>query len=126
MDFLLDANMPRAAQRVLTEAGHFAKHVRELGLGNASDEVIDWFAQVEGLILVTRDLDFSDVRNYPPENSAGRLVLRVDDTSTAREIALLLQRFLALPQLVSQIPGHLVVLDNNRARFRPALIANKP
>jgi predicted nuclease of predicted toxin-antitoxin system len=125
MKFLLDANMPRAALRVLIEAGHVAEHVRDLGLGNATDERIDQLAQTEGWILVTRDLDFCDTRNYPPENSAGRVVLRVEDTSTAVEIAELLQRFLALPELVNRIPGHLVVLDTNRARFRPALISHE-
>nr|VFJ65801.1 MAG: Predicted nuclease, contains PIN domain, potential toxin-antitoxin system component [Candidatus Kentron sp. FM]VFJ68989.1 MAG: Predicted nuclease, contains PIN domain, potential toxin-antitoxin system component [Candidatus Kentron sp. FM]VFK17708.1 MAG: Predicted nuclease, contains PIN domain, potential toxin-antitoxin system component [Candidatus Kentron sp. FM] len=114
------------APGVLTEAGHFARHVRDLGLGSATDEVIDRRAQGEGSILVTRDLDFSDIRNYPPENAAGRLVLRVDDTSTAQEIAQLLKRFVTLPQLVSRIPGHLVVLDNDRVRFRPALPPDKP
>ena len=121
MGFLPDANMPRSALRALTEAGHQAWHVRDIGLGGATDERIDRHAQAQGWILVTRDLDFCDIRNYPPEHTSGRLVLRVDDTSTAEHIAQLLQRFLILPELVDQIPGHLVILDSNRVRFRPAL-----
>ncbi|MDD5321511.1 MAG: DUF5615 family PIN-like protein [Methylococcales bacterium] len=121
MDFLLDANMPRSALRALTEAGHQAWHVRDIGLGDATDERIDRHAQAQGWILVTRDLDFCDIRNYPPEHTSGRLVLRVDDTSTAEDIAQLLQRFLLLPELVGQIPCHLAILDSNRVRFRPAL-----
>ena len=39
----------------------------------------------------------------------------------ANEIAQLLKRFLMLPELVAHIPGHLVILDSNRVRFRPAL-----
>lgn len=124
MNFLLDANMPRAALRVLREAGHLAQHVRDMGLGNATDEAIDQLAQAEGWILITRDLDFADTRNYPPESSSGRLVLRVDDTSTARDISQLLERFLTQQDLVRQIPGHLVILDSLRVRFRPALIAD--
>ena len=41
--------------------------------------------------------------------------------NTAEEIAQLLRRFLMLPELVGHIPGHLVILDSNRVRFRPAL-----
>lgn len=121
MNFLLDANMPRSALRAFIDAGHQAWHVRDIGLGDAPDERIDQYARAQSWILVTRDLDFADTRNYPPENSAGRLVLRVDDASTATEIAQLLQRFLLMPQLVSQIPAHLAILDVNRVRFRPAL-----
>ena len=121
MDFLLDANMPRSALGALTDAGHQAWHIRDIGLGDATDERIDRHAQTQGWILVTRDLDFCDIRNYPPEHTSGRLVLRVDDTSTAEDIAQLLQRFLILPELVGQIPGHLVILDSNQVRFRPAL-----
>ena len=121
MDFLLDANMPRSALGALTDAGHQAWHVRDIGLGDATDERIDRHAQAQGWILVTRDLDFCDIRNYPPEHTSGRLVLRVDDTSTAEDIAQLLQRFLILPELVGQIPGHLIILDSNQVRFRPAL-----
>lgn len=121
MNFLLDANMPRSALRAFIDAGHQAWHVRDIGLGDAPDERIDRYARRQSWILVTRDLDFSDTRNYPPENSPGRLVLRVADTSTAAEIAQLLQRFLLMPELVNQIPAHLAILDANRVRFRPAL-----
>ena len=93
MDFLLDSNMPRSALRALTGAGHQAWHVRDIGLGDAPDERIDRHALTQGWVLVTRDLDFCDIRNYPPEHSPGRLVLRVDDTSTADEIPQLLKRF---------------------------------
>ena len=59
MEFLLDANMPRSALRALTDAGHQAWHVRDIGLGDASDERIDRHALAQGWVLVTRDLDFA-------------------------------------------------------------------
>jgi predicted nuclease of predicted toxin-antitoxin system len=121
MRFLLDANMPRSALRVLRAAGHEAAHVRDLAMGRATDDQIDLHAQATEAILVTRDLDFADTRVYPPETAPGRLVLRVADSDTAEAIAELLERFLALPDLVAQIPGHLVVLEQDRVRFRPAL-----
>lgn len=125
MRFLLDANMPRAALRVLVAAGHSAAHVRDLDMGAATDAVIDGYAQASGHILVTRDLDFADTRAYPPEPSAGRVVLRVPDNSRADQIADLLSRFLAASELIHQIPGHLVVLEQDRIRFRPALVEHE-
>jgi predicted nuclease of predicted toxin-antitoxin system len=122
MRFLLDANMPRAALRVLIAAGHSATHVRDLDMGSATDDIIDNFAWASGAILVTRDLDFADTRAYPPEASPGRVVLRVSDSSKAEDIAHLLSCFLATPELLARISGHLVVLEPDRVRFRPALV----
>lgn len=121
MNFLLDANMPRSALRALTDAGHQAWHVRDIGLGDATDQRIDQTAREQGWILVTRDLDFADTRRYPPESSPGRLVLRCEDTSTAADIVQLLQRLLLMPELVAELPGHLAILDRHRVRFRPAV-----
>ncbi|MFB1512853.1 MAG: DUF5615 family PIN-like protein [Thiocapsa sp. C3-sup] len=126
MRFLLDANMPRSALRALIAAGHSAAHVRDLEMGRASDDLIDRHAQATGAILVTRDLDFADTRAYPPETAPGRLVLRVADNDTAEAIADLLKRFLTLKDLVARIPGHLVVLERGRVRFRPALVNDEP
>ncbi len=121
MKFLLDANMPRSALHAFVDAGHEASHVRELGLGDASDGEIDQFALTRSLVLVTRDTDFCDIRAYPPANSPGRLVLRVPDTSVASDIATLVRRFLLDPNMAEQLPGHLAILDTTRVRFRPPL-----
>lgn len=51
--FVLDANMPRCALAVVAAHGHWAEHVRDIGLGNAADETIDAHAMATGAILVT-------------------------------------------------------------------------
>jgi len=119
--FLLDANMPRAALDVTRSRGHGVEHVRDIGLDDATDARIAEHARSVGAVLVTRDLDFADVRRYLPAESCGLLVLRVPDDSTALQVAAVLDRFLALADLVVQLPGHLVILERDRVRFRPAL-----
>jgi predicted nuclease of predicted toxin-antitoxin system len=121
MRFLLDANMPRSAVSVLERNGHDAVHVRDTVLKDAPDERIAAFTRTEQRVIVTRDLDFADVRRYAPEGSPGYLVLRVPDSWVASEIVELLERFLGMPGLVDQIPGHLAILDPRQVRFRPAL-----
>jgi len=121
MRFLLDANMPRSATALFVGHGHDAHHVGETDLKDAADERIAQRAYAEQRAVVTRDLDFADVRRYPPKESPGYLVIRVPDTWIASEINELLSRFLGLTELVEQIPGHLVMLDPRRVRFRPAL-----
>jgi hypothetical protein len=43
--------------------------------------------------LVTRDLDFGDVRRYPPEQYAGIVVLRLPEEAIAPGIVNVLERF---------------------------------
>jgi hypothetical protein len=104
--FLLDANMPRSAVSVLERNGHDAVHARDTALKDAPDE---------------RIADFADVRRYAPEGSPGYLVRRVPDSCIASEIVELMERFLDMPGLADQIPGHLVILDPRQVRFRPAV-----
>jgi predicted nuclease of predicted toxin-antitoxin system len=121
MRFLLDANMPRSTLALFAEHGHTAVHVNDIGLSSAPDHQIAARARVEDAVLVTRDIDFADVRNYPPEASPGFLVLRVADDWTASQISSLTGTFLNMEALVANIPGHLVILDHRQVRFRPAL-----
>ena len=123
MRFLLDANMPRSAAMLLERSGHDAVHVRDTALKHATDESIAEFARTGLRVIVTRDLDFADVRRYPPEDSPGYLVLRVPESWVASEIVELLQRFLDARGLVEKILAHLVILDPRQVRFRPALQA---
>ncbi|MCF7995525.1 MAG: DUF5615 family PIN-like protein [Chromatiaceae bacterium] len=96
MKFLLDANIPRSATRLMRDQGQDTVHVSDTPLRGAVDEEIAQYARSEQRIVVTRDLDFADVRRYPPEDSPGYLVMRVPDTWVAREINQLLVAFLIL------------------------------
>jgi len=113
--------MPRAAARVVQSRGHVAEDIRAIGLGSATDAEVDEHAQRISAVLVTRDLDFADVRRYPPDQRLGLLVLRMPDEATAAQVAEILDRFLASSELVEQLPGHLVILERDRVRFRPPL-----
>ena len=68
MKFLLDANMPRSALAALRAFGHSVEHVRDIGLGDA-DERVAASTNAATAALVSRDLDFADVRRFPPQNT---------------------------------------------------------
>ena len=121
MRFLVDANMPRSALPLLLHYGHAADHARDLGLGAAPDSQIAARVRSTASALLTRDLDFADIRRYPPADYAGLLVMRLPDDATAGQIVTLLERFLKQPALVDSLPGHLVILEAHRVRFRPPL-----
>src|SRR5579862_256575 len=124
MRFLLDANIPRSAVEAVTKSGHQVEFARDVGLGTSPDIQIAAHIHQTGAALITRDLDFSDVRQYPPEEYAGIVVLRLPDHFTAPEIAAVLLRFLAESRFVEKLPGRLAIVDENRVRFRPPLGIN--
>lgn len=121
MRFLLDANLPRAAVAIVEKFGHIAEFVRDTGLGTAPDEVIAERARSTQAALITRDLDFADVRRYPPSDYHGIVVLRLPDDAVATDIAAVLERFLAESRFLAQLPARLAIVDEARVRFRPTL-----
>jgi predicted nuclease of predicted toxin-antitoxin system len=121
MRFLVDANLPRSTLPVLQRHGHFAEHARDIGLGASPDPQIAQYVRANHCALVTRDLRFADIREYPPADHFGILVMRLPDVAVAEQIVTVLDRFLKQPDLVQQLPGRLAILEPGRVRFRPAI-----
>jgi predicted nuclease of predicted toxin-antitoxin system len=121
MRFLLDANMPRSAVGAVQRLGHEAVDVRDVGLGGADDAQIAVYAKEHKLALVTRDFDFSDVRNYPPADYTGILVLELPDDAIAATVVKVLESLLSQPELLAHVPGRLAIVESWRVRFRSAL-----
>ena len=66
MKFKLDENMPIEAADLLRNAAYDAETVDDEQLAGHIDPVIAQVCKQEGRILITLDLDFSDIRHYPP------------------------------------------------------------
>jgi predicted nuclease of predicted toxin-antitoxin system len=101
--------------------GHEAQFARDVGLADAPDAVIAARAQASAAAIVTRDLDFGDIRRYPPADYAGIVVLRLPDDSIASEIVDVLRGFLAESALLAALAGRLAIVESGRVRFRPPL-----
>jgi predicted nuclease of predicted toxin-antitoxin system len=121
MRFLLDANMPRSAAGAVQRLGHEAVDVRDIGLGGAEDQQVAAYAKQHDLALITRDFDFADVRNYPPAEFAGIIVLELPDDAVATTVVRVMESFLSQPQLLSPLTGRLAIVESWRVRFRPTL-----
>lgn len=63
--FKLDENLPHDAALLLRNRGHDVHTVLDEQLGGHTDERVLDAARVEDRILVTYDLDFSNIRIYP-------------------------------------------------------------
>ncbi len=80
--FLTDEDVPRSTARVLRDAGFDTLDVRDVGLRGKSDTEVFSYAQKENRILVTCDMGFSNILNFPPSKSHGILVARIPDSET--------------------------------------------
>jgi predicted nuclease of predicted toxin-antitoxin system len=75
--FKVDENLPVEVVELLRQAGHDAATVLEQRLGGGTDSDVASLCQREGRTLVTLDLDFADIRAYPPAQYPGLVVLRL-------------------------------------------------
>lgn len=58
MRFLVDAQLPPALARFLSDAGHQAEHVYDIGMAAASDREIWGYAHQNRAVIITKDEDF--------------------------------------------------------------------
>lgn len=72
MRFLVDNQLPPALARHLTERGHDAVHVADVGLDEASDQTVWTSAIADDRVVVSKDEDFFFLANRP--NDPGRMV----------------------------------------------------
>lgn len=114
--FKLDENLPRDAEALLRNAGHDVHTVLNEQLGGNPDPLVFDASQAEDRILVTFDLDFSDIRVYPPASHAGIWVLRPHTQSIENTLALLRSALLVLETEPTR--GRLWIIEPERARIR--------
>lgn len=119
MRFKLDENLPRELARLFVEAGHDAVTVLEQGMVGASDPHIASVCRSEGRALVTLDLDFADMRTYPPRQYPGLVVFRLN----RQERGYLMEvgtRLLSTLSGVS-LEGQLWIVEDSRIRVRESI-----
>jgi len=114
MKFKVDENLPVEIADLLRSAKHDATTVHSQRLMGAVDPRIIAICREEGRVLVTLDLDFSNVRAYPPKESAGIVVLRVRHQDNPH----ILTVFQAALPLIGHYPlqHHLWIVEEGRVR----------
>jgi predicted nuclease of predicted toxin-antitoxin system len=116
MRFKVDENLHPDVAEFLRQHGHDALTVYDQGLQGHTDQDIAQVCRNELRALVTVDLDFTDIRVYPPQDYSGIVVLRLNDLSrpsTLRVLARVVSLFDTEP-----LVGHLWIVDESRVRIR--------
>jgi predicted nuclease of predicted toxin-antitoxin system len=114
--FLIDMNLSPEWAEVLGSSGISSKHWRQIGKANAIDEEIFNFARAENSIILTQDLDFSQVLFETAANGPSTVLLRLRDDlnieNRKRIVEIILQCQAELEA------GALLVIDDHKARLR--------
>lgn len=114
--FKLDENLPRDAEELLRNAGHEVDNALAERLGGSPDAQVLDACRSESRVLVTFDLDFADIRLYPPASHPGIWVLRPATQSVENTLALLQA---ALSLLGTESPqNRLWIIEEGRVRIR--------
>ncbi|HEV7237920.1 MAG TPA: DUF5615 family PIN-like protein [Thermoanaerobaculia bacterium] len=114
MQFKIDENLPDALVALLAENGHDACTARQQTLNGRPDVDVAAACRLERRVIVTLDLDFSDITAFPPEEYAGIIVLRVRSQSKAHVLSIFR---VVLPLLDAEpLDGHLWIVEENRVR----------
>ena len=112
----LDENIPVEAVRILVDAGWDVATVHDENMVGAEDHLVAAACQAEGRVLFSLDLDFADIRAYPPGEYDGIVVCRLAEPD--RESVLRLLRG-AVPLLgVEPVRHCLWILEPDRIRIR--------
>ena len=116
MLFKIDENLPVEIAELPVQAGHDAKTVNDQSLQGSHDPALLDVCRSEQRVLLTLDLDFSDIRTYPPQENAGIVVLRVSSQAkphiirAVRHITPLFDR--------EPLKYHLWIVEETRVRIR--------
>ena len=111
-----DENVPRDAAISLAKAGHEVETAVAEGLSGRPDQDVFERCREEGRVLVTLDLDFADIRRFPPAGHHGIVLLR-PTANSAEAIVPLVRRVGALLH-EEPISGRLWVVDAVKVRIR--------
>lgn len=116
MRFKVDENLPVEVAELLGAAGHDSLTVLNQQLGGRPDRTIAEMVREERRALITLDLDFADIRRFPPDEYSGVIVLRLSMQDKPRILSLI-KRMIPLLNTEPLI-GMLWVIDETALRIR--------
>ncbi len=116
MTFLLDHCVPRTYFHLLKQWGYEASLLTEHVAPTADDPDVLALAKKLQAVLFTVDMDFSNIKSYPPQDYNGIIVVRYqaqDEEKTSNALREVLQKFYP-----DDLGGVLVVIKGDRYSVR--------
>ena len=116
MQFKIDENLPVEVADSLRTAGHDVMTIHDQKMVGNPDPLVISVCQKERRVLVTLDLDFADIRTYPPSEYPGIIVLR-PRTQSRPSVEHLMTQILPLFG-IEPLAGKLWIVQDNGLRIR--------
>jgi len=116
MRYKIDENLPIEVADLLRQAGYDASTIYDQNLAGEVDENVARICQTEQRVLVTLDLDFADIRAYPPENYPGIIVMRLKQQDKPYVLNIAARWIKALPDNI--LDRRLWIVDDQKIRIR--------
>lgn len=116
MRFKIDENLPVEVADILQAKAFEALTVYQQNLSGVNDANLAQICRNEKRILITLDMDFADIRSYPPEEYYGFMVLRVK-----RQDKLYIMKIISevVEVLLHESPiGQLWIIEEGKIRVR--------
>jgi predicted nuclease of predicted toxin-antitoxin system len=115
MKFKIDENLPLEFAQALQSVEHDAVTVVQEGLSGVPDPEVMSVCRSEDRVIVTLDVDFADIRSYPPEDTPGIIVFRVR-SQDKRHLLSCLHRLIPFIEKES-VQGRLWIVEEDRIRI---------
>ncbi len=112
----LDEHLSLAHVDLLRDAGYDADRVDQQGLSGATDEEVWERVGADNRFFITLDLDFSDIRRYPPGTHPGILLIRARNRSTSAVTDILAR--VAAELSLDYLRGCLAIANSSFTRIR--------
>ncbi len=116
MKLKLDENLSRHLKQSLEGLQHEVRTVADEGLLSQPDTIVASAAKSESRMLLTLDLEFGDLRKYPPGSHPGVILFR-PRTFGPLAVNRLVEEFARETSLES-LAGCVVIVEPSRIRIR--------
>ena len=116
MKIKLDENLSRHLKAELGSLGFDIDTVADEGLLSQPDDVVGAAAAASGRVLFSIDIQFADLRKYPPGSHPGIVLFRPRRRSILRVRDLVLTFAGTFPR--EQLVGNVVVVEEGKVRVR--------
>lgn len=116
MKIKLDENVAASLCSVFEKHSAEADTVFSENMQGSEDEVLFRKTHSEDRLFVTCDLDFADIRRFPPSESGGIVVLRLSNRSS-KSVVERIKEMLNIVSL-SELRGATTIVSDDRIRIR--------
>jgi predicted nuclease of predicted toxin-antitoxin system len=117
LKFVIDEDLPRSTATILKSKGYEVLDVRDCGLRGKSDDELFKFAQDEKAVILTGDLGFGNLLQFPIGSHSGIVIARFpNEVSTFELNNQIIKAFENLTEI--DFKGNLIILEPGKIRIR--------